>query len=85
MLYNSIFTNFVIAEFSTDFLSFPDETEVDVLAIGFKNLCQMRKIIGAINCTHIAILPPKNGCRDFINRKGWPSYNVLAIVDNFYR
>ncbi|CAL1678202.1 unnamed protein product [Lasius platythorax] len=36
----------------------------------------------SIDGTHIEIIPPKEGYRDFINRKGWPSYNMLAVVDH---
>lgn len=38
----------------------------------------------AIDGTHIPILPPTNGYRDFVNRKGWPSIVMQGIVDYNY-
>lgn len=37
--------------------------------------------IGALDGTHIPVLVNHGSRPDFINRKGWPSFNVLAIVD----
>lgn len=37
--------------------------------------------VGAIDCTHIAILKPKEEEHNFINRKGYHSLNVQIICD----
>jgi len=44
----------------------------------------MEQLIGAIDGTHIPILPPKIGFRDFVNRKGWPTMVLQGYVDNNY-
>lgn len=77
------FCNAVNIEFN-DYLTMPNELEVMDITREFESICGIPNIIGAIDGTHVPILPPKDGYRDFINRKGWPSYNVLAIVDNAY-
>ncbi|VEN48856.1 unnamed protein product [Callosobruchus maculatus] len=77
--------NAIYAEFGTEYLSMPNELEAEEVSQGFESMCGLPNVIGAIDGTHIPILPPKDGYRDFINRKGWPSYNVLAVVDNSYR
>lgn len=72
------------AEFK-DELAMPSEQEAKSISRDFETMCGIPNIIGAIDGTHVPILPPKDGYRDFVNRKGWPSYNVLAIVDNAYK
>ncbi|XP_022681926.1 putative nuclease HARBI1 [Setaria italica] len=37
--------------------------------------------IGALDGTHIPVLVGRESCVDFLNRKGWTSFNVLAICD----
>lgn len=39
-------------------------------------------VIGAIDCTHVAILKPAIDEHNFINRKGYHSLNVQLIVDS---
>ncbi|TVU51316.1 hypothetical protein EJB05_02732, partial [Eragrostis curvula] len=41
--------------------------------------------IGAIDGTHIEIVTDKESKEDMLNRKGFPSFNVLAIVDHAMR
>lgn len=41
--------------------------------------------IGAIDGTHIPILPPADGKADYLCRKGYPSIVLQAVVDGFYR
>lgn len=64
------------------FIRMPDEIEARFIADKFEEKCFIPQIIGSIDGTHIQIIPPKEGYRDFVNRKGWPSYNVLVIVDH---
>lgn len=40
----------------------------------------MPGVVGAIDCTHIAILKPHAHEEHFINRKGYPSMNVQAVI-----
>ena len=40
---------------------------------------------GAIDGCHIAILEPKEGLRDYINRKRFPSIILQAVADCQYR
>lgn len=75
----------IYAEFKDDYLKLPNEMEAQEIADGFEKMCGLPNVIGAIDGTHIPILPPTCGYRDFVNRKGWPSYNILAVVDHAYR
>uniref|UniRef100_A0A3Q1GZ70 DDE Tnp4 domain-containing protein n=1 Tax=Acanthochromis polyacanthus TaxID=80966 RepID=A0A3Q1GZ70_9TELE len=40
--------------------------------------------IGCVDESRIPCLPPSDGYRDFINRKGWPSYVLQAVCDDKY-
>lgn len=62
----------------------PDETECKVISF-YKNLTNIPQIIGALDGTHIPILPPFEGYRDYINRKGWPSIVLQGVVDSTLR
>lgn len=66
------------------YLKMPSVTEAIKLAETLEKKTGMVQIFGAIDGTHIAILPPSNGYRDFVNRKGWPSMVMQAIVDYNY-
>ncbi|CAH1989001.1 unnamed protein product [Acanthoscelides obtectus] len=53
----------------------------------FWRIAQFPDVIGVIDCTHIAIVPPKiddpvNPSIAYINRKGFHSVNVQAIFDS---
>lgn len=62
----------------------PTIEEAKLIAKSVKNKTGMEQIIGAIDGTHIPILPPTVGYRDFINRKGWPSMVLQGFVDHQY-
>lgn len=66
-------------------IKFPDEISAVEYASLFKARSQLPNIIGAIDGTHIAILPPEEGYRDFVNRKGWPSVILQAVVGPKYQ
>nr|XP_012215694.1 PREDICTED: putative nuclease HARBI1 isoform X2 [Linepithema humile]XP_012215695.1 PREDICTED: putative nuclease HARBI1 isoform X2 [Linepithema humile] len=65
-----------------DYIYMPHELEANHIAQKFEEKSFIPQIIGSIDGTHIPITAPKEGYRDFVNRKGWTSYNVLAIVDH---
>uniref|UniRef100_A0A1A8J0F3 DDE Tnp4 domain-containing protein n=1 Tax=Nothobranchius kuhntae TaxID=321403 RepID=A0A1A8J0F3_NOTKU len=60
----------------------PTEEEAKEIARRFEASHHIPQITGLIDGTHIPILPPSNGYKDFVNRKGWPSYLLQAVVDD---
>lgn len=65
-----------------NYLHMPDLYEASEIAINFEKISCIPQIIGCIDGTHIPILAPSEGYRDFVNRKGWPSYILQAVVDD---
>lgn len=65
-----------------DYLQMPNANEASEIALNFERISQIPQIIGCIDGSHIPILAPSEGYRDFVNRKGWPSYVLQAVVDN---
>jgi len=63
----------------------PDNDECQQIAVSFEKKTNIPQLIGAIDGSHISILPPSDGYRDYINRKGWPSVILQAVVDNTYK
>lgn len=60
----------------------PNEEEAVEIARQFQEMHNIPQIMGLIDGTHIPILPPSDGYKDFVNRKGWPSYVLQAVVDH---
>ncbi|XP_039311912.1 protein ALP1-like isoform X1 [Solenopsis invicta] len=69
----------------SSWITMPDNDECHKIAADFEKKTHIPQLIGAIDGTHIPILPPSDGYRDFINRKGWPSMILQVVVDNKYR
>lgn len=65
-----------------DLIKVPTEDEARAIAQRFESAFHIPQIIGCIDGTHIPVLPPSDGYRDFVNRKGWPSYILQAVVDD---
>lgn len=77
-----LFCNVVTKRLLKQFVKMPDAAEAIFLAQRFEQRCKLPQVIGAIDGTHIPVLPPSSGYRDFINRKGWPSLVLQAVVDS---
>lgn len=60
----------------------PLEEEALDIASKFEATHNIPNVMGIIDGTHIPILPPSDGYKDFVNRKGWPSYVLQAVVDH---
>jgi hypothetical protein len=65
-----------------DYICMPSEEEAQYISTQYQNKSFIPQLIGSIDGTHIPITAPHVGYRDFVNRKGWSSYNVMAIVDH---
>lgn len=52
----------------------------------FRRLCRIPNVIGAIDCTHVRIQSPGgDNANLYVNRKGYFSFNVQAVVGPDYR
>ncbi len=60
----------------------PNEDEASQCAQRFEEKYHIPQIMRLIDGTHIPVLPPSDSYKDFLNRKGWPSYVLQAIVDD---
>lgn len=67
--------------FHEEWISFPGEQQMARNKIQFFEKCGMPGVIGAIDCTHIAIIAPPDEEHNYINRKGYHSKNVQLICD----
>ncbi|XP_029960894.1 protein ALP1-like [Salarias fasciatus] len=63
----------------------PAAEEARAIARRFEQKFSIPQIVGCIDSTHIPVLPPRDGYKDFMNRNGWPSYVLQAVVDDTYR
>lgn len=67
-----------------DIIKMPTEEEAEIISSKFEKICSIPQILLLIDGTHIPILAPEEGHGDFINRKGWTSYNVQIVADVDY-
>ncbi|KAL7395855.1 hypothetical protein ABVT39_024490 [Epinephelus coioides] len=65
-----------------DLIQMPNEEEALEITCRFEAWHYIPQIMGLIDGTHIPIHPPSDGYRDFVKRKGWPSYVLQAVVDD---
>lgn len=77
-----MFCQSLVQHYLKKYISIPTATEAEAIARNFEARCHIPQIFGAIDGTHIPIMAPKKGYRDFVNRKMWTSYNVQAVVDD---
>ncbi|XP_054645638.1 uncharacterized protein si:ch211-121a2.4 isoform X1 [Dunckerocampus dactyliophorus] len=63
----------------------PTVEEAIDIARRFEQKFNIPQILGCIDGTHVPVLPPSDGYKDFLNRNGWPSYVLQAVVDDMYR
>ncbi|KAM9344403.1 uncharacterized protein KZ484_016733 [Pholidichthys leucotaenia] len=66
-------------------IKMPTAEEARAIATRFEQKYNIPQIIGFIDGTHIPVLPPSDGFKDFVNLKGWPSYVLQAVVDDMCR
>nr|XP_039248887.1 protein ALP1-like [Styela clava] len=73
-----VFTDYIAKQH----IAFPSDIEAIEISERIFKVHSFPHVYGAIDGTHIPILPPKTGYRDFTNRKGWPSIILQAVVDD---
>ena len=67
------------------YIYIPVGNEAIEIVEGFKEKWGFPQCFGAIDGSHIPILPPENNPRDYYNRKGFHSVVLQALVDHEYR
>ncbi|KAG8181030.1 hypothetical protein JTE90_024776 [Oedothorax gibbosus] len=70
-----------------EYIYFPSSPqELAQIKLDFYQYCQLPGVIGAIDCTHVAIIAPPDDDhhmeRNFVNRKNFHSINVQIVSDN---
>ncbi|KAK7907081.1 hypothetical protein WMY93_015693 [Mugilogobius chulae] len=80
-----IFCNGMLKSVIQQLIKQPTLEEAREISSRFEKKFKLPQIIGCIDGTHVPILPPCDGYKDFVNRKGWPSYVLQAVVDDMYR
>ena len=62
-------------------VQWPNQSECAIIAGQFTHWADIRGAIGAVDCSHVAILPYESERQDYTNRKAFYSVHLLAIVD----
>nr|XP_033477314.1 putative nuclease HARBI1 [Epinephelus lanceolatus] len=79
-----MFCKGMVTQLIQHFIKVPTLEEACAIAQRFEDKFHIPQIIGCVDGTHIPILAPSDGYRDFVNRKGWASYVLQGIVDDKY-
>lgn len=75
-------TDAIHQHLTAQYIRFPTNREdQNAMKQQFMEKFNFPSCIGAIDCTHVAILKPKEEEHNFINRKGFHSLNVQIICD----
>lgn len=64
------------------YIQFPRGNELNDVVDGFKRKWGMIQCAGAIDGTHVPVMPPASLHTDYYNRKGWYSIIIQAVVDH---
>lgn len=63
-------------------IKMPDSGEAERISTSFETISGIPQIIGCIDGSHIPIIAPEEGRKDFVNRKGWSSLVLQGVVDD---
>lgn len=63
-------------------IQMPDSEECERISTVFESISGIPQIIGCIDGSHIPIIAPEEGRKDFVNRKGWSSLVLQGVVDD---
>ncbi|XP_018115317.1 putative nuclease HARBI1 [Xenopus laevis] len=71
-----------ILKLTRNYIYFPSNNEAwQALKLGFYQLGGMPNVLGAIDCTHVMIVPPRANEEQFRNRKNTHSISVQVVCD----
>lgn len=65
-----------------EYVKWPSAIESRRIAAEFEESYGLAGVIGCLDGTHVQVKPPANDRDSYINRKGFPSINVMAVCDN---
>ncbi len=73
----------IIANNHCQYIKWPTDTaQCMKLASGYEAMYGLKGVVGSVDGCHVPIKPPKEDRDSYINRKGTPSINVMAICDS---
>ena len=73
-----------IRRYFSNVIRFPTGVELMQVIEDYENKWGFPMCAGCIDGTHIPILAPKENHKDYINRKGFHSFQMQAVVDSQY-
>ena len=72
----------IVGKLHNEYILWPQQSQYTLIANEFAEKNGFPDVIGCIDGTHIPIRPPANDRESYINRKGFPSVNVMAVSDH---
>jgi len=71
-----------LCKLSNSYITFPSSDHALLnTKLAFNNIAAFPNVLGAIDCTHVAIKAPKQDEDAYVNRKGVHTINVQAVCD----